>query len=123
MAYMSFSLTPQGTLIQMEGKHDQLVNKENFGPTDHYFAGIGAWMYAGIASYGRKFELPVEAITMTLDTTKSEETRLINKMDFQVKFPVDFPPQHKQSILKNMNACYVKKHLYDPPEVTVTVVE
>jgi ribosomal protein S12 methylthiotransferase accessory factor len=80
-------------------------------------------MYAGIASYGRKFELPVEAITMTLDTIKSEETRLITKMDFQVKFPVDFPPQHKQSILKNMNACYVKKHLYDPPEVTVNVVE
>jgi hypothetical protein len=42
MAYMSFSLTPHGTLMQMEGKADQLVNRENFGPTDHFFAGIGA---------------------------------------------------------------------------------
>lgn len=80
-------------------------------------------MFAGIAAYGRKFELPVEAITMTLDTTRNEETRLINKLDFQVTFPEGFPPQHQASILKNMNACYVKKHLFDPPEVTVTIVE
>lgn len=42
MAYMSFSLTPNGTLMQVDGKNDQLVNKEHFGPTDLFFAGIGA---------------------------------------------------------------------------------
>jgi|LSQX01.2.fsa_nt_gb hypothetical protein len=42
MAYMSFSLTPKGTLMQVEDKKDQLVNREHFGPTDLFFAGIGA---------------------------------------------------------------------------------
>lgn len=42
MAAMKYSFSEKGTLIQMNGKNDLFVSKENFGPMDLFEAGIGA---------------------------------------------------------------------------------
>lgn len=80
-------------------------------------------MSAGVAGYCRKNSLNGTGTRLELDVEMNPETKLIAKMNFTVFFPVDFPAEHKAPIHSGISDCYIKRHLYTPPQVTITIAE
>ncbi len=80
-------------------------------------------MAAGVAGYSRKNNITGTGTRIELDVETNPETKLMTKMDYRVFFPADFPAEHKAPLLAHMSDCYVKRHLYTPPKVTVTEAE
>jgi len=52
---------------------------------------------------------------------RDPEKKLYTKMHLNLKLPADFPEKYKKAITRSMDLCSVKKHLYSPPEITVTL--
>ena len=40
---------------------------------------------------------------------------------FRVSLPAGFPVKYERAVVGAVNACTVKKHLHDPPEMTTLV--
>ncbi len=79
-------------------------------------------MGAGIVGYGTKNQIAIDGITMELFVERDPETKMVNQMSYQVHFPAEFSEEQKALILDKMGHCYVKKHLFTPPTVTVSEV-
>ncbi|MGE5654940.1 MAG: hypothetical protein ACM3ZQ_11905 [Bacillota bacterium] len=80
-------------------------------------------MSAGVAGYSRKNNINGTGTRIELDVEMNPETKLIAKMNFKVFFPADFPAEHKAPLHALISDCYIKRHLYTPPQVTVTIAE
>ena len=80
-------------------------------------------MAAGVAGYSRKNAINGVGTRIELEVETNPETKMMTKLDYKVFFPADFPAEHKTPLLAHMSDCYVKRHLYAPPKVTVTEAE
>ncbi len=52
---------------------------------------------------------------------RDPEKKLYTKMSFNLALPADFPEKYRKAITRSMELCSVKKHLHNPPEITVTL--
>jgi len=80
-------------------------------------------MSLGVAGYCRTKGLNGIGTRIELEVANDPETKLINRMDFTLFFPADFPEEHRAPIREKVADCYVKRHLFCPPEVTVKIAE
>ena len=44
-------------------------------------------------------------------------------MSIDLKVPEGFPPKYRKAIIKAMDQCVVKKHILEPPEFEMSVLE
>ena len=47
--------------------------------------------------------------------------KLYGKFTFNLDLPKDFPEKYKETIIRVMDQCTVKKHIVDPPEFEIIV--
>ncbi|MGI6358799.1 MAG: hypothetical protein ACOX2K_08940 [Bacillota bacterium] len=80
-------------------------------------------MSLGAAGYCRNNGLDATGTRIELEIETDRETKLISKMAFKVFFPEGIPEEHRTAIRQRMANCYIKRHLFTPPEVTVEVAE
>lgn len=80
-------------------------------------------MAAGVAGYCRKHGLTGTGTRIALETATDPESKLISRMDFTVHFPEGFPSEHRPPLLEAVSNCYIKRHLFNPPEVTVKLAD
>jgi len=52
---------------------------------------------------------------------RDREKKLYTKMSFNLTLPKDFPEKYRKAITRSMELCSVKKHLQNPPEITVNL--
>lgn len=57
-----------------------------------------------------------------MDVDFHEKTKMVEKMTFRLGLPEGFPEKYEKAVIRAMDQCYVKKHLYDQPEFE-TVIE
>lgn len=79
-------------------------------------------MGAGIVGYGTKNNIAIDGFQMELMVERDPESKMVTELNFQVHFPAEFSEEQKAMILDKMGHCYVKKHLVNPPTVTVSKV-
>lgn len=65
--------------------------------------------------------LPMDDVAVTFHGERDRETHMYRKFTVNVLLPDTFPEKYKNAILKTVDACAVKKHLYDPPEFETVV--
>ncbi len=80
-------------------------------------------MSLGVAGYCRKNGLDATGTRIELEIETDEETKMINKMAFTVFFPGHLSQEHRIAMRERMDDCYIKRHLFTPPEVTVEIAE
>lgn len=92
-------------------------------PFDLFLASIAtcAGLYA--LTFCRQREISTEGLAVTMETVRDPELRRITRMDLRVQLPDGFPDKYRQAILRAMDQCAVKRHLVEPPELTVEVAE
>lgn len=80
-------------------------------------------MSLGVAGYCRTNGLNGTGTRIELEIATDPASKLINKMEFTVVFPAGFPQEHREPIHERVSDCYVKRHLFTPPQVTVKIAE
>ena len=78
-------------------------------------------MAAGVAGYCRKNDLVGTDIQISLEVETNPETKLMSKLIYSFSFPAEFPEEHREALRANAENCYVKRHLFTPPEVIVDI--
>ncbi|MBK6906662.1 MAG: OsmC family protein [Rhodocyclaceae bacterium] len=87
-------------------------------PFDVFLAGISGCAAYFAQRYCRKWKLPHEGISVDLIPSFDDRHALIG-VDLRINVPDSFPREHLDGLLKNANACPVKKALENPPQVSL----
>lgn len=78
-------------------------------------AGIYAWQFC------QTRHLPTEGLDLKMRCDFDLAQKRYRNMTLLLTLPRGFPEQHKESILRAIDLCAVKKHITDPPEFSIEV--
>ena len=92
-------------------------------PFDCFVASIGTCAGYYILAFCQERNIPTERIRLVQCFERDEETHLIPKISLDIHLPPDFPDKYKKAMVKVAEQCAVKKHLQNPPEVEMQVVD
>ncbi len=92
------------------------------GPFDLFLASIGTCSGYYVLAFCQKRGIPTDEIELSLETTRNEERRMIERIDITVRLPKSFPERYVDACLRSIDQCTVKKHLEDPPEIARSAV-
>ena len=88
-------------------------------PFDMFLVSIAscAGYYAMEFCKGRN--IPVDDLSVSCTTEYDPERRLMKQININVMTPEGFPEKYKDAILKAVDQCAVKRHLVNPPDISV----
>jgi len=85
-------------------------------PFDFFLISIGACAGWYVKSFCQQRNLSEEGISVSMTTHRNSESRMIEKMDIDIRLPQDFPDKYRDAVIKAANACTVKKHIATAPD-------
>lgn len=62
-----------------------------------------------------------EGMSLSMECETDKVKKLYGKFTFNLDLPKDFPEKYKETIIRVMDQCTVKKHIVDPPEFEIIV--
>lgn len=65
-------------------------------------------------------EIQSTGMSLTMNCEFDPEQKRYTKMALELKLPPGFPEKYKDSIIRAMELCGVKKHIMNPPEFEVS---
>jgi ribosomal protein S12 methylthiotransferase accessory factor len=93
-------------------------------PFDLFLASIATCGGIYVVYFCEKRNIPLDGIRLVQRTERNRETRMITKITIEIELPPDFPEKYREGLIRAVDLCTVKKHMFDPPEFelkTVTV--
>ena len=103
---------------------DQPVRAGGDGPApapfDLFLASIGTCAGIYVKSFCDQRGIPTEGISLEQDMKFNPETHMISHLDIKIILPEDFPEKYKDAVVNSANLCAVKRHLHNPPVMTVS---
>lgn len=91
-------------------------------PFDLFLASIGTCAGIYVKSFCDQRGIPTEDIKIYQDSVYNPETHMIGNINLTIELPKDFPEKYKSAVINSAELCAVKKHLHNPPEMSVTAV-
>lgn len=88
-------------------------------PFTLFLASIGTCAGIYVKSFCDQRGIPTDNIKLVQSMTYNQEKKMIGKISIDIQLPADFPEKYKEAVIKAADLCAVKKHLADPPEITV----
>lgn len=126
-----FSLSfPGGKKVEViYGKHKVLTDQpiesggddEAMAPFDLFLASIISCSGIFALSFLRKRNLNEEGLNIKMYPQWNEEEHRVTNIELEVETPEDFPEKYKGALEKVLDACTVKKHIYNPPEFNIEI--
>jgi len=92
-------------------------------PFDLFLASIGTCAGIFVLGFCQKRGIATEGIELTQKMEWNEEKHLVSKISLEIKVPDGFPEKYHDSLIKAASLCTVKRHLHEPPQFDVVVVE
>jgi putative redox protein len=92
-------------------------------PFDLFLASIAACGGIYVVDFCRHRGIEPESIKFTQTIERSPETHMVTDIVIRVELPRDFPDKYKDGLLRAIDLCTVKKHLFDPPKFTLEAVK
>ncbi|KOR31709.1 hypothetical protein TI05_11880 [Achromatium sp. WMS3] len=91
-------------------------------PFDLFLASLASC--AGIFALGfcQSRNLATEGLGLKMIGFWDQTRKLYTQFEFKLTLPADFPEQHRDSIVRAINLCAVKRHIQDAPTFN-TVIE
>ncbi|PLW99633.1 MAG: osmotically inducible protein OsmC [Marinilabiliales bacterium] len=107
-------------------KTDQSVMSGGEGsapePFSLFLASIGTCAGIYVKSFCEQRGIDTKNVKILQHMDFNQQTRMIDRIDLEIKLPVDFPEKYKKAVISAADLCAVKKHLNNPPEMGVTAV-
>ena len=105
-------------------KTDQPVYQGGEGsepaPFDLFLASLVTCSGLYVLEFLQRRDISTQGAALTMHTEKNPETKMISKISIEIQLPPDFPEKYKQAVIKAVNGCSVKQHLFNPPGFFVT---
>ncbi|MEW5774891.1 MAG: OsmC family protein [Thermodesulfobacteriota bacterium] len=99
---------------------DQPVDEGGGGtaasPFDLFLVSIATCAAYYAQGFSEKRGIDASGMALTLRCEYDEAARRYPRMDITLTLPPDFPAKYENAVVKAMEACFVKKHIVDPPE-------
>ncbi len=108
-------------------KTDQAVHAggENSAPApfDYFLASIGTCSGIYVVDFCQNRGISLEGVRIIQRMERDPEKKMISNISLDIEVPPGFPEKYKKSLVRVVDLCTVKKHILDPPEFAIRVVE
>lgn len=88
-------------------------------PFDLFLASLGTCAGIYVLNFCQERSIPTEEIRIYLRTERDQGTRMIRRVNIEIRLPSAFPSRYKEAVVKAAELCTVTKHLLEPPEMVV----
>lgn len=90
-------------------------------PFSLFLASIGTCTGIYVLSFCQKRNIPTKGLSLTLQLTENQTSKLIEKITITIQTPQDFPVRYNTALKKAANLCTVSRHLEQPPKIDVSI--
>lgn len=91
-------------------------------PFDLFLASIGTCAGIYVKSFCDQRGISTEGISLEQEMKFNPQTHLISDLEIRILLPADFPEKYKEAVVNSANLCAVKRHLHNPPNMSVIAV-
>jgi uncharacterized OsmC-like protein len=88
-------------------------------PTEFMIASLGACIAVYAINYAESRDVPLEGLTVDVETERATNPTRISKFDVTVTIPPSFPEEHHERLMRVMHHCMVHNTMQNPPEVSI----
>lgn len=92
-------------------------------PFDYFLASIGTCSGIYVVDFCANRGIPLDGIRIVQRIERDPEKKMISLITLDIEVPPDFPDKYRKSLIRVVDLCTVKKHILDPPEFAIQVVE
>lgn len=89
-------------------------------PFDLFLASIAACAGYYALAFCEKRGLGAAGMSLAMRCPFDAAARRYSRLEIELTLPAGFPEKYEAAVLKAMQACYVTKHIADPPEFVLT---
>ena len=90
-------------------------NEPSLEPLDLFFVSLGLCAGKYVMEFCRTRDIPYEDTKIILSTQWDENKRMHTHVLIQIQLPQEFPVKYKKAIIRAVDLCSVKKHIFTPP--------
>jgi len=88
-------------------------------PFDLFLASMGTCAGFYVLSFCQERGIATENIKVIQKIERDPQRKMVRKLDIEIQLPEGFPEKYRGAVVKAAELCTVKKHLDDPPVITV----
>jgi len=88
-------------------------------PFDLFMASLGTCAGFFALRFCRERELSTEGLKLSIETERDDEKHPLSKVRIAIELPAGFPEKYRQTIIRAIDQCSVKRAMLDPPEFDV----
>jgi len=96
-----------------------LENEPNLEPLDLFFVSLGLCAGKYVMAFCRTRGMPHEETKILLRTQWDEDKKMHTRVLIQIQLPRAFPAKYKKALIKAVDLCSVKRHIFNPPAFEV----
>ncbi len=96
-----------------------IENEPTLEPLDLFFVSLGLCAGKYVMEFCRTRDIPYEDIKVLLRTQWDEDKKMHTQVLIQIQLPQDFPEKYKNAVIRAVDLCSVKKHIFTPPAFEV----
>jgi len=108
-------------------KTDQPVTNGGDGtapsPFDLFLASIGTCSGIYVLDFCTNRGISLENVRIVQTMDRDPETHMVMTVALRIELPKDFPDKYKDSLIRAVDLCTVKKHIMNPPKFTIETVK
>lgn len=88
-------------------------------PFQYFLSSIATCAGIYLLGFCQARKIPTENIALRMRSEWSDAAKRVERIVLEVDLPADFPEKYKESVIRVINMCTVKKHIMNPPEFEV----
>jgi len=88
-------------------------------PFDLFLASIGTCSGIYVLDFCKNRGISLENVRVVQTMERDEKTHMVTSVTLRIELPKDFPDKYKDSLIRAVDLCTVKKHMMNPPTFTI----
>lgn len=89
-------------------------------PFEIFLASIGTCSGIFVVGFCQNRGIDTEGIEIIQTHEVDPNTRMVKKVNMEIKLPPSFPEKYKKAVIQSASLCAVKKLMETPPEFNIT---
>lgn len=88
-------------------------------PFELFLASLGNCAGFYVQEFCRNRGIDTQGIELIQSLEVDPETRMVAKVNLEIKLPPSFPEKYKNAVIQSAAQCAVKKHMEKPPQFNI----
>lgn len=105
----------KGFLIKTDQDVDDGGEGSAPAPFDLFLASIATCVGIYVLSFCQKRDIHTEEAAVVMRTERNPGTKMVENVYIEIQLPPEFPEKYQNAVIKSVNQCAVKKHMFKPP--------